>query len=1494
MRKQMNELRFLVCGALIVCAAVLFVVAPAAQAGNVIDPGDDHYSVSNASFNFNSTSGCSPPIPADFFGPGSDPFEGQIGCQGDPANYGMDMIISRVLPGSVPPPYPAVAPIPIEIVALNLISIGPITVTSGTNPPELWDVDVDLSPAPPAPIGTMTVTKTHPNGGTFQTEIHVQPRFTFTKVSNPAEIRVLDTGLEGITPTQYNDVAPYPWVESPIGNDFNPSGNSPLGMNGGGGCTLTLVPFLIRYDWFDISFDLGGFFMGGWGSGYNDGTGVFGTPWYEYPNSGWWNQWFYDHPYSPNRTKYFHTQLMIFPWSPGAWATIIYNWATPDWPDPSRPPLPGDVDDPADPGLEDRYIGRSDAMGEYIYDGPVEFPIPVFNEFRFPDYNPEWISIDIWGYGIDVISESFWHVCEPTSTLIAKDWGDAEDLAGTPKYPTLAVHNGANHIIVQGFHLGASVDAEGDGQPTPTADGDDNDGNNDADGVAFVTPLIPGLPATVDVTASVGGGFLNAWIDFGNDGSWAEAGDQIAFGVVPLVAGTNSIGFTVPAGAAPGTTTSRFRFSTVAALPYDGPAPNGEVEDHIIDIGTSAGWNEGDPYKMHYPQLPDLNDTGMDILAGPLSEITQLETFLADDFLCTGSGPITGIHIWCSYNFDMVLQTIGSPFFSLVIYEDIPAGVGGINYSRPGVPVWDAYLQPTATLVYAQVPYEAFYDPIGAIVGEDHAVWQLNFIIDEATAFVQEAGTIYWLGLKHTFDLDGSGFVDPFDLNMFLINWPGAFGWKTSDLAQVPHFNDDAVWTIVDTFFGDPHVIPFGDIWSELRYPFVHPWATQSIDLAFVIDGPVQQVDIDWGDAPDPSYPTLSANAGANHVIDLNLPWLGTQSDPPDAEPDGQPFPPALGDNFSGADDENGVVFPTLVSGTTVHVSVDVFDPSGGIISSVVEIWIDYNISGSWEAAELVYTGLHTTGNFSIPIAVPTGLADGLSYARCRISSAGTGSVTGGAPDGEVEDYEVIIERERVAVMPKFRQLPMDGIVEDILLDKHYFGHDELSTMYMSYDATGGPTGYAGCYMADDFADNRDTPVIRLKWWGSYMEEVYEQPIDHFLIVFETDVPAGFDPILPYSHPGTVILSQEVWRSNALGSPIVPLSPGQFSEMLVPGPSLKPPCDESLYEYEAYLDIPFDQEPHTVYWVKIVALVDFGPVEWDLLKTGADIYPNGELCELLNTPLQNIFNWTGVSVTRWGWHNRDYTVRNPYASRQVLPGEYLDGTVYDPISDTDLEIWHFQDDAVSGDITVDLEGTIDQLTYIDEYYKYTWPLCGAAGGVDGPFGIQDHSKDLAFELLTTECLTPATAVHPVGHPKAGVNYYTQWVNMGRPECWCSARHCHGDADAAIQGYTFTGYEYVGTNDLAILANSWGILEPNPVTWGPTGPGIATITSGGFPGICADFDHSIQGYTFTGYEYVGTNDLAILANSWGILEPNPVTWGPTGPGIPANCGGTINP
>ena len=148
-------------------------------------------------------------------------------------------------------------------------------------------------------------------------------------------------------------------------------------------------------------------------------------------------------------------------------------------------------------------------------------------------------------------------------TVILFDYGDAPD----PAFPTLKASNGARHKIVPGIQLGAALDAEADGQPNSSATGDDLSGSDDEDGVTFLTPLLAGQPATLQVVASTNG-FLNAWLDFDRNGSWSGAGEQI-FTNAPLVAGTNTIALLVPGSATTGsvngnvTSQARFRYTTL-------------------------------------------------------------------------------------------------------------------------------------------------------------------------------------------------------------------------------------------------------------------------------------------------------------------------------------------------------------------------------------------------------------------------------------------------------------------------------------------------------------------------------------------------------------------------------------------------------------------------------------------------------------------------------------------------------------------------------------------------------------------------------------------------------------------------------------------------------------------------------------------------------------------------------------------------------------------
>jgi hypothetical protein len=172
------------------------------------------------------------PIPADFFFPGSDPFF-QLAClQGVPlgpttfGDYGLaDTLVLRAAD-----PFDCAAPpggpvqIEVEIVELSLTSISPVTVTAnGGQNPQQWDLDIDLSVLPQLP-GQLNATKTHSNGGTFESVLPVLPRLTFTQVGNPGNVRVLDFGQEGIPPIQLASEGPTDWVHEVKLGTLKPEG----------------------------------------------------------------------------------------------------------------------------------------------------------------------------------------------------------------------------------------------------------------------------------------------------------------------------------------------------------------------------------------------------------------------------------------------------------------------------------------------------------------------------------------------------------------------------------------------------------------------------------------------------------------------------------------------------------------------------------------------------------------------------------------------------------------------------------------------------------------------------------------------------------------------------------------------------------------------------------------------------------------------------------------------------------------------------------------------------------------------------------------------------------------------------------------------------------------------------------------------------------------------------------------------------------------------
>ncbi len=123
-------------------------------------------------------------IPAGFFGPGTSPFAGTVKLGGIPLNTfaghdvgDADTVVQRTGAAALPGPGSS-ATVPIEIVALSLQSVQPITVQVGPQT-ELWDVRMGLSPTQPS-RGTMTIRQDTANGGTFDSQLLVQPLLTFS------------------------------------------------------------------------------------------------------------------------------------------------------------------------------------------------------------------------------------------------------------------------------------------------------------------------------------------------------------------------------------------------------------------------------------------------------------------------------------------------------------------------------------------------------------------------------------------------------------------------------------------------------------------------------------------------------------------------------------------------------------------------------------------------------------------------------------------------------------------------------------------------------------------------------------------------------------------------------------------------------------------------------------------------------------------------------------------------------------------------------------------------------------------------------------------------------------------------------------------------------------------------------------------------------------------------------------------------------------------
>lgn len=135
------------------------------------------------------------PIPQDFFGQGSDPFNQPVNFGGVPLeDFGGHMVgdadtVVQRLNDADPMPN---AQVGIELVQLNLVSIEPITVVFN-NRTERWEVRAMPSPTQPS-TGQMFINQESEQGGTFDSFFDVFPLFEFTRIPD-GQMRELDANF---------------------------------------------------------------------------------------------------------------------------------------------------------------------------------------------------------------------------------------------------------------------------------------------------------------------------------------------------------------------------------------------------------------------------------------------------------------------------------------------------------------------------------------------------------------------------------------------------------------------------------------------------------------------------------------------------------------------------------------------------------------------------------------------------------------------------------------------------------------------------------------------------------------------------------------------------------------------------------------------------------------------------------------------------------------------------------------------------------------------------------------------------------------------------------------------------------------------------------------------------------------------------------------------------------------------------------------------------
>ncbi|WP_165440551.1 cadherin domain-containing protein [Rubripirellula amarantea] len=310
--------------------------------------------------------------------------------------------------------------------------------------------------------------------------------------------------------------------------------------------------------------------------------------------------------------------------------------------------------------------------------------------------------------------------------MLAADFGDAP-----LPYPVTLADGGPQHQAV-GPMLGATRTMEADGTTLLTANGDDGD-----DGVQFNELRVGQQDAmiVVDVQDAPAGAFVDAWIDFNGDGTWAGHNEHVLKNVA-VVDGANQLLIDVPADANSGDTFARVRLSTVGNHSTTSTAIDGEVEDYVVSVLPPTATNAG---------FIDHSISAVTVGGGQY----YFGAITSGDFDNDGDVDVV-----------VSLDNGSAQDVNLAWFENQN---GGESFVQRDI---DANLPLLQEVIAVDVDSDGDLDLVAAIEGDDEVAWYENDGTGGFTRQTVAAGISAPIGVAAG-DIDNDGDVDLFSVNHY-------------------------------------------------------------------------------------------------------------------------------------------------------------------------------------------------------------------------------------------------------------------------------------------------------------------------------------------------------------------------------------------------------------------------------------------------------------------------------------------------------------------------------------------------------------------------------------------------------------------------------------------------------------------------------------------------------------------------------------------------------